>query len=62
MKKILFFILVFLFIYINCFSKLKENLVRVDISLIGFSKSYYVIFSNSKNLNSFRILDEADGE
>lgn len=62
MKKILFFILVFLFIYINCFSKLKENLVRVDISLNGFSKSYYVIFSNSKNLNSFRTLDEADGE
>lgn len=56
--KRLILVLLFLLINIGVFSiQSKKNLVRVDIIGKSGVKSYYVNFSNERNLDSFEIYD-----
>ena len=60
MKKLIL-VLLFLLIKIGVFSiQSKKNLVKVDIIGKSGVKSYYVIFSNEQNLDSFEIYDTSD--
>ena len=57
MKKLIL-VLLFLLINIGVFSiQSKKNLVRVDIIGKSGVKSYYVNFSNERNLDTFEIYD-----
>ena len=60
MKKIIL-ILMFLLINLVVFSiQSKKDLVRVDIIGKSGGKSYFINFSNEKNLDSFEIYDTLD--
>lgn len=52
------FFLLFFIVCICCFSKIREDMIQVDIPLEYGTKIYYVIFSNSENLYNFKIYDD----
>ena len=59
MIKKLFLCFLFLFIWLNIFSKQsKKNVVRIDIISKNANRSYFIKFSDENNLNSFEVYDE----
>lgn len=60
MKKIIIFIILFLLIYISSMSKLKQRIVKVELIGKKGIKTYYIKFSNSGDLNSFKLFDSLD--